>query len=171
MKFCQMEKTMLFGNSPSDEFQFSDLFVLSPKLQAPLHPQRRFVMSTDIHFDDLCHRQNPISHAKPHVIPGKGQSVLPCRVFLVGGPGVLGQHIVERLALVLRDLGQQVIGKYDAQRFPGYCVGEAAGGIGAAVGVGQIGLDAPETMSTVPFPARCSTPSNFTEDSPMGLGR
>ena len=82
-----------------------------------------------LYFANLQHPQCLLRDLKANVISGKGQSIDPFRILLIGGSGVMGQHLNGSRPLALGELFQQFRRKVHIQEeIPGR-VRKAAGGI------------------------------------------
>ena len=82
-----------------------------------------------------------VGHGEAHVPPAVGHAVHPLRVVLVPGTRVGGQRADQPVALPAVKPRQQLRREVHHQRFPGVAAGEAAGGVGIAVGIAEVGLD------------------------------
>ena len=93
------------------------------------------------HFDNIHNCKPLIHYLKPDIETGKGQTVCPLWIPLIGGTWIVGEHSQQGLALIKGNLIQKCFRNMDRQKIGIGVVCEAAKGIGMGVAIGNVGFD------------------------------
>ena len=90
---------------------------------------------------NFFHGQYVFSHFEADIESGEGQTVDPVRLALIGGAGIVGQDTDGGFLLIFRQNSQQVRGKLNLLEELSRGICKAAGCVGVAVAIGDVGLD------------------------------
>ena len=82
--------------------------------------------------------ENGVLYCEADVESGEVQPVNPSWLSLIGGPGIMRKNAHSGCLLVGRQLFQELLGELYVQKKIAYPVCEAAGSLGAAVGIGNL---------------------------------
>ena len=85
--------------------------------------------------------ENGALYCEADVEPGEVQPVNPSGLSLIGWPGIVRKNAHSGRLFVGWQLFQKLLGEFYVQKKIAYPVCETSGSLGAAVGIGNIGLD------------------------------